>query len=66
MNSVRSLTWAKLRYHQKPIFLLNYENFFDFLMTHFRYINKEGFLDDVDFSLIREVSSVEQLFFGNC
>lgn len=57
------LTWAKLRYHQKPIFLLNYQNFFDSLMTHFRYINKEGFLNDIDFSLIREVASVEQLFF---
>ena len=56
------LTWAKLKYHQKPIFLLNYENFFDSLMTHFRYINKEGFLNDIDFSLICEVTSVEQLF----
>ena len=56
------LTWAKLRYHQKPIFLLNYQNFFDALMTHFRYVGQEGFLNDVDFSLIREVTSVEQLF----
>ena len=56
------LTWAKLKYHQKPIFLLNYKNFFNSLMTHFRYINKEGFLNDVDFSLVREVTSIKQFF----
>ena len=56
------LTWAKLKYHHKPIFILNHENFFDSLMTHFRHINKEGFLNDVDFSLVREVTSMEQLF----
>ena len=56
------LTWAKLEYHKKPIFLLNYQNFFDSLMDHFRYIKKEGLVSDIDFSLIREVTSVEQLF----
>ena len=56
------LTWAKLEYHKKPIFLLNYQNFFDSLMDHFRYIKKEGFVGDIDFSLIREVTSIEQLF----
>ena len=56
------LTWAKLKYHQKPIYLLNYQNFFDSLMDHFRYTEQEGFMSDIDFSLIREVTSIEQLF----
>lgn len=57
-----ALTLSKLKYHKKPIFLLNYQGFFDSLMDHFRHIKNEGFLDNTNFLLIHEVTSVEELF----
>lgn len=57
------LTWVKLHYYQKPIFLLNHQGFFDLLIQHFQYIKKEGFISEDDFALVRIVNSVEELFF---
>jgi uncharacterized protein (TIGR00730 family) len=55
------LTWAQLRYHKKPCYLLNYNGFFDHLIAHFEHINKEGFLSDEHLKLITVVSSIEEL-----
>ncbi len=55
------LTWAQLKYHQKPCFLLNFNGFFDHLVKHFEHINKEGFLSDEHLKLITVVDSFEEL-----
>ncbi|CBW27845.1 putative lysine decarboxylase [Halobacteriovorax marinus SJ] len=55
------LTWAQLKYHQKPCFLLNFNGFFDHLVKHFKHINKEGFLSDEHLSLITVVDSFSEL-----
>ncbi len=55
------LTWAQLKYHTKPIYLLNEKGFFDHLLKHFRYINEEGFLREGHLELVIEVKSVEEL-----
>ncbi len=55
------LTWAQLKYHQKPCFLLNFNGFFDNLVKHFEHINKEGFLSDEHLGLITVVDTFEEL-----
>ncbi|WP_127718457.1 TIGR00730 family Rossman fold protein [Halobacteriovorax sp. HLS] len=55
------LTWAQLKYHKKPCYLLNYNSFFDHLIAHFKLINKEGFLSDDHLKLLTVVSSISEL-----
>ena len=55
------LTWAQLKYHTKPIYLLNADGFYDHLLKHFHYINNEGFLREGHLELVIEVKSVEEL-----
>lgn len=55
------LTWAQLRYHEKPCFLFNFNGFFDHLVGHFQHINKEGFLSDEHLNLITVVNSMDEL-----
>lgn len=38
------ITWAQLKYHKKPIYVLNDYGFFDNLLNHFDLAVKEGFL----------------------
>lgn len=54
------ITWAQLKYHKKPCYVLNFDGFFDGLLTHFRHINKEGFLSDEHLQLVREVKSIDE------
>ena len=56
------LTWVKLHYYQKPIFLLNHQGFFDLLIQHFQYTKREGFISEDDFALVRIINNVDDLF----
>ncbi len=56
------ITWAQLKFHHKPCYVLNVDGFFDHLMEHFRYINTEGFLSDEHLALVKEVKSLDELF----
>lgn len=47
------VTWAQLQYHDKPCYVINYNGFFDHLVRHLEYINKEGFLKDEHLELVR-------------
>jgi len=40
------LTWNQLKIHNKKIFILNSDGFYDFLLQHLRNLEKEGFLYD--------------------
>ena len=53
------VTWAQLRYHQKPCYILNVNGFYDHLIAHFKHINKEGFLKDAHLELVKVVDTVD-------
>ncbi len=55
------ITWAQLEYHKKPCYILNSEGFFDHLLAHFKFINKEGFLSTPHLELVQIVDSVDSL-----
>ena len=55
------LTWAKLGYHRLPIFLLNFEGFYDRFIDHLTFLRREGFVKDGDLSLLNIVGSVDEL-----
>src|ERR1700742_1614300 len=40
------LTWNQLKIHNKKIYILNTDGFYDHLRTHLRQLEKEGFLYD--------------------
>ena len=54
------VTWSQLKYHEKPCYVINEDGFFDHLMNHFRFINKEGFLSDAHLDLVREFSTAQE------
>ena len=53
------ITWAQLKYHSKPCYVINEDGFFDHLMAHFKLINKEGFLSDAHLDLVQEFPTAE-------
>ncbi len=55
------LTWAQLKYHNKPCFILNTFGFYDALLEHFRFVNNEGFLKKEHLDLVKVVSSIDEL-----
>ncbi|MCO4794612.1 MAG: TIGR00730 family Rossman fold protein [Bacteriovoracaceae bacterium] len=55
------LTWAQLKYHEKPIYVFNQDGFYDHLLAHFRFINKEGFLKEGHLELVTEVKGLSEL-----
>jgi uncharacterized protein (TIGR00730 family) len=54
------ITWAQLRYHSKPCYIINTDGFFDGLLQHFAFINKEGFLSDAHFKLFKSFDTYEE------
>ncbi len=55
------LTWAQLKYHNKPCYVLNTFGFYDSLLSHFEFIHKEGFLKKEHLDLVRVVNNVDEL-----
>ena len=54
------ITWAQLLYHEKPCYVVNTGGFFDNLLRHFEFINKEGFLSDKHFKLFKATESYQE------
>ncbi len=54
------ITWAQLQYHSKPCYIINTDGFFDGLLQHFSYINKEGFLSDAHYQLFKSFKTYEE------
>lgn len=54
------VTWAQLKYHSKPCYVINIDGFFDHLLRHFRHINQQGFLSNEHLALVKEFSSHEE------
>lgn len=55
------ITWAQLEHHRKPIYLLNYNGFFDHLIRHFEHCEAEGFLSREHLQLINCLDQIEDL-----
>jgi uncharacterized protein (TIGR00730 family) len=55
------VTWAQLRFHTKPIYVLNQNGFYDHLLAHFRSICETGFLKKEHLELIKEVKTSQEL-----
>ncbi len=55
------ITWAQLKYHNKPCYLLNIDGFYDSLLRHFEFIHQEGFLKKEHLELVRVTNSIDEL-----
>lgn len=59
------LTWAQLDYHQKPVWLLNANGFYDGFITHLGHCVVEGFLSKEHFKMLQvetDISKILQSF----
>lgn len=54
------ITWAQLKYHQKPMYIFNEGGYFNHLLEHFRQCQREGFLSMDHLKLAQEIKSIEQ------
>lgn len=54
------ITWAQLKYHLKPIYVLNFNGFFTSMLDHFKNAHKEGFISKEHLDLVRVVDSVDE------
>lgn len=54
------ITWAQLKYHRKPCYVINTGGFYDSLLQHFSHINKEGFLSDEHYGLFRSFETYQE------
>lgn len=55
------VTWAQLRYHQKPIYIYNADGFFNHLWKHLEHCVQEGFLSQEHLKLLSVINSLEEL-----
>jgi len=55
------LTWRQLKLHPKPIYLFNFENFFDHLIDHIHSADREGFISKEDLSHFEVINSFDDL-----
>jgi predicted Rossmann-fold nucleotide-binding protein len=54
------ITWAQLKYHRKPCYVVNTDGFYDGLLQHFASINAKGFLSDEHYGLFKAVDSFQE------
>jgi uncharacterized protein (TIGR00730 family) len=54
------ITWAQLKYHDKPMYVFNEGGFFNHLLDHFRQCQREGFLSTEHLNLAQEIKSIEE------
>jgi uncharacterized protein (TIGR00730 family) len=55
------VTWNQLSIHDKKIYIINSDNFFDFLLKHIRQMEKQGFLYESVLERITVLDEPEQL-----
>lgn len=55
------LTWAQLKYHNKPCYIFNQTGFFDSLLSYLKHAHQEGFIKEAHMELLKEIKDVEQL-----
>ena len=55
------LTWTQLKYHEKPSYILNFEGFYDSLLTYLRHSESEGFIRTAHLELLTELKDISML-----
>ena len=55
------VTWNQLSIHDKKIYIINSDNFFDFLLKHIQQMEKQGFLYESVLERINVLDEPEQL-----
>jgi uncharacterized protein (TIGR00730 family) len=55
------LTWAQLKYHNKPCYLFNFDGFFDSLLSYLHHAHNEGFIKAEHMKLLKEIKDIESL-----
>lgn len=55
------LTWAQLKIHSKPIYILNEFGFYDHLLQYIKHSHEQGFIRHEHMSLIRELKTPEDI-----
>ena len=55
------VTWNQLSIHDKEIYIINSDNFFDFLLKHIQQMEKQGFLYESVLKRITVLDEPEQL-----
>ncbi len=55
------LTWAQLKLHSKPVFILNQNGFYDFLREHINRAQQEGFISAQHVALLQFVDNLDDL-----
>lgn len=55
------LTWAQLKLHNKPVYILNEFGFYNDLLAYLRKSSAEGFIRSEHLSLLTVIESVEQM-----
>jgi len=55
------VTWNQLSIHDKEIYIINSDNFFDFLLKHIQQMEKQGFLYESVLERITVLDKPEQL-----
>jgi uncharacterized protein (TIGR00730 family) len=55
------ITWAQLKYHHKPIYILNEFGFFDSLLQFVHHSNDQGFIKSEHLQLFKVIQKVEDV-----
>ena len=55
------LTWRQLKLHQKPIYLLNIDGFYDSIISHISQLSDHGFIAKTDVDLVSIVTEASEI-----
>lgn len=55
------ITWAQLKYHQKPVYILNEFGFFDSLLQFINHSSDQGFIKKEHLQLFQVIEKAESL-----
>lgn len=55
------LTWKQIQLHHKPVGLLNWNGYYDHLLTHIDHMIQEGYLKEVNRGLLTVANDLETL-----
>ncbi len=55
------ITWAQLKYHSKPIYILNEFGFYNSLLQFINYSSEQGFIKPEHLNLFKVINTVDDL-----
>ncbi len=55
------VTWGQLKLHSKPVYILNYNGFYNHLRQHLQHAHQEGFISAAHMQLLNFVDDLDSL-----